>query len=1270
MHEVGNWITGIPNGTPSPTEEDIACFDAVAIGVYMWANWPDKTAYIDSVRFIGKKSDRLDKDIVLFDFGDMPEAPAGVSAVVGYGDSATLVMSPSEDGYAVELAAKGTQVNRLAALQYETYSGNLYGKGIRFWLKSDLKSVYGTVALRSTDNNGVQSWFEAPLSQLTSNGTEGAVYEYLYKDLGRVDNWKTDTVDGNSKPPTDRDIAGFDCIVVILRISANTDAKFYIDTLGVIEKTSAPSYEPGMIYDFNSLNVLPDSISVSDKKNDKISLSTENSSDGKALRLDAKSIGVTHNSGVTFAVERGSLNGTGLSFWMMSQYPNTWGTVAFRSTDVNGKSKWFKIDGDYDNPAAILSSFEGGFTCTVNYANLYQVSDWLTAVPNGSGNRPTAADIAGFDMICIGCYMWDAWKDSSFWIDDIKVINPSVPTEYVDGLIEGFDSCGEVPEGIVSLDGNTELSISEDGQTAKSLKLTAAAGEKRISAVSLDIKAGSAKGDGFSFWLDNGTESISAGTVALFVSGEDGAGQWYRKTLGENEAIEFARIFRNTNTSYTTRISYKGFYAVSDVFGKASEESLADISKLSEKISRIVIGFEIPENAEYNIKIDNIAAVKEEDNIICSFDWDNKIPRDFMISNENGDTAKISEDVAASVNSLAFDLHATGYNHSAYIQIPCEKGELAGEGITFWQNSFNTDQWGSVLVRSTDETGATAWFKTMGSYGSVASIWRQGSAGESWVTVNYADMREVENWSDAATDVMPSPSIEDILNFDTLVIMPYIWDLNPDGTWYLDSIQVKNQYTEDNMPEIIPYSSLWLDETELRMEAGDTITLRPGYLPANATATRLKWESDNPEVATVNSRGFVIAVSGGWANIIGTSQSTGLSVSCRIYVTGTDDNEYRMLESFDSGILTDEVTAKACDVNMEYIHTGHGTGINIAAGKNNVKLTYHPKSPYLFYGDAFVYWSFNENAVPLNISFKTSDGRVFSKRQNCQQYGEYNSVVYSDLRDKYGKAPNKVDIREICEITFELPNGLNDKIYLDEFKVLNPRNYQPVGTPKNDTGDTGLKINDTANRLTDKRLNAFVLEQGTDYDWAIKALTVNNLIEYAYDTILWDISFIDMNYRPVKSVGEVSLSYEIPSSFAGYAELFVVKICDNGTVLNMNAVISDGHIYFKADETAVYALIGYVDRVSKPETVVTDTGITVIPETEIDSSDNTTVDEETTAVKKLKRRKVVRRVTSGEEENLNVLVWVLISAGAVFVVGGGVTAGIIIHKKKNRKRGR
>ena len=199
-------------------------------------------------------------------------------------------------------------------------------------------------------------------------------------------------------------------------------------------------------------------------------------------------------------------------------------------------------------------------------------------------------------------------------------------------MIEGFDTYKTVPQEIRALDDKTTVSIAENGQTGKALRLTAAAGNKRISAVSVDIKLGRAEGDGFSFWIDDGIEAVSSGTVVLYISDGNGAGKWYRKTFDANEATDFAHIFPNTDTAYTTRVSYKEFYAVSDVFGDAVDASPTDISEQSGEISRIVIGFEVPENTEYDVKIDNIAVAHEEKNTVCSFDWDNKIPQNFMIS--------------------------------------------------------------------------------------------------------------------------------------------------------------------------------------------------------------------------------------------------------------------------------------------------------------------------------------------------------------------------------------------------------------------------------------------------------------------------------------------------------------------------------------------------------------------------------------------------------------------------------------------------------------
>ena len=70
--------------------------------------------------------------------------------------------------------------------------------------------------------------------------------------------------------------------------------------------------------------------------------------------------------------------------------------------------------------------------------------------------------------------------------------------------------------------------------------------------------------------------------------------------------------------------------------------------------------------------------------------------------------------------------------------------------------------------------------------------------------------------------------------------------------------------------------------------------------------------------------------------------------------------------------------------------------------------------------------------------------------------------------------------------------------------------------------------------------------------------------------------------------------------------------------------------------------------------------------------DDTQADEnqtgETTG-KKIKRRKIVRRVVSDPQEDDNTLLWISISVGAVILTGGGITAVLVIRRKKNRKGG-
>ena len=76
-----------------------------------------------------------------------------------------------------------------------------------------------------------------------------------------------------------------------------------------------------------------------------------------------------------------------------------------------------------------------------------------------------------------------------------------------------------------------------------------------------------------------------------------------------------------------------------------------------------------------------------------------------------------------------------------------------------------------------------------------------------------------------------------------------------------------------------------LPSAEETLRAGETLTLTPTVLPANATTKALEWTTDNADVATVDN-GVVTGVSVGEANITATAtDGSGASATCKVTVT-------------------------------------------------------------------------------------------------------------------------------------------------------------------------------------------------------------------------------------------------------------------------------------------------------------------------------------------------------------------------------------------------
>jgi uncharacterized protein YjdB len=99
-----------------------------------------------------------------------------------------------------------------------------------------------------------------------------------------------------------------------------------------------------------------------------------------------------------------------------------------------------------------------------------------------------------------------------------------------------------------------------------------------------------------------------------------------------------------------------------------------------------------------------------------------------------------------------------------------------------------------------------------------------------------------------------------------------------------------------------------LDQTEVTVKKGKTVTLTATVYPSSLTDKTVTWESSDKSVATVTSAGKVKGIKAGTATITCTSNATGLSTTCKVKVTGTsstrsldgdDDDEVTGIENLD-----------------------------------------------------------------------------------------------------------------------------------------------------------------------------------------------------------------------------------------------------------------------------------------------------------------------------------------------------------------------------------
>ena len=100
----------------------------------------------------------------------------------------------------------------------------------------------------------------------------------------------------------------------------------------------------------------------------------------------------------------------------------------------------------------------------------------------------------------------------------------------------------------------------------------------------------------------------------------------------------------------------------------------------------------------------------------------------------------------------------------------------------------------------------------------------------------------------------------------------------------------------------VTVGSVMLDQTEVTVKKGKTVTLKATVYPSTLADKSVIWKSSNTSIATVTAEGKVKGIKAGTATITCTSVATGLSATCTVTVTSTSGS--RSLDGDDDDELT------------------------------------------------------------------------------------------------------------------------------------------------------------------------------------------------------------------------------------------------------------------------------------------------------------------------------------------------------------------------------
>ena len=196
---------------------------------------------------------------------------------------------------------------------------------------------------------------------------------------------------------------------------------------------------------------------------------------------------------------------------------------------------------------------------------------------------------------------------------------------------------------------------------------------------------------------------------------------------------------------------------------------------------------------------------------------------------------------------------------------------------------LNTDGWHIVYAKLTNAEGNVTYLRTTGRI--VIDTTPPAINGVEDGEVYYTT-KNVQITDDNLASVTVNESPKTVGGYNTIWIALFS-DAN--RTYKIVATDKAGNRTEKTITVydgtyVIPVTGVSLDESSITLDVGGNQTLTATVTPEDATNKKVRWSSDNEDVATVSEDGVVTAVAGGTAVITATTHDGLFTASCTVTV--------------------------------------------------------------------------------------------------------------------------------------------------------------------------------------------------------------------------------------------------------------------------------------------------------------------------------------------------------------------------------------------------